>query len=79
MLNKLRGIKVGDVDIGDLSTAAVNDAYTSLSGIKDEATAQAAVPGVTKASAEFDQLAGLFNQLPPDARKAVVEAFAAIK
>ena len=33
----------------------------------------------TKASAEFDQLAGLFNQLPPDARKAVVEAFAAIK
>jgi len=49
------------------------------SGIKDEATAQAAVPGVTKASSEFDQLAGLFNQLPPDARKAVVEAFAAIK
>ena len=32
-----------------------------------------------KASSEFDQLAGLFNQLPPDARKAVVEAFAAIK
>ena len=31
------------------------------------------------ASSEFDQLAGLFNQLPPDARKAVVEAFAAIK
>jgi hypothetical protein len=53
--------------------------YTSLPGIKDEATAQAAVPGVTKASSEFDQLAGLFNQLPPDARKAVVEAFAAIK
>ena len=79
LLNKLRGIKVGDVDIGDLSTAAVNDLYTSLSGIKDEATAQAAVPGVTKASSEFDQLAGLFNQLPPDARKAVVEAFAAIK
>ena len=39
LLNKLRGIKVGDVDIGDLSTAAVNDLYTSLSGIKDEATA----------------------------------------
>ena len=79
LLNKLHGIKVGDVDVGDLSTAAVNDLYTSLSGIKDEATAQAAVPGVTKASSEFDQLAGLFNQLPPDARKAVVDAFAAIK
>jgi hypothetical protein len=79
LLNKLRGIKVGDVDIGELATSAVNDAYTSLSGIKDESTAQTAVAGVTKASSEFDQLAGLFNQLPPDARKAVVEAFAAIK
>jgi hypothetical protein len=39
LLNKLRGIKVGDVDIGELATSAVNDAYTSLSGIKDEATA----------------------------------------
>ena len=79
LLNKLHGIKVGDVDVGDLSTAAVNDLYTSLSGIKDEATAQAAIPAVTKASSEFDQLAGLLNQLPPDARKAVVDAFAAIK
>jgi hypothetical protein len=79
LLNKLHGIKVGDVDIGDLSTAAVNDLYKSLSGIKDQATAQAAAPGVTKASSEFDQLSGLFNQLPPDARKAVAEAFAAIK
>ena len=79
LLNKLRGIKVEDVDIGELANSAVNDAYTSLSGIKDETTAQAAVPAVTKASSEFDQLAGLLNQLPPDARKAVVEAFAAIK
>ena len=79
VLNKLRGIKVGDVDIGDLSTSAVNDLYTSLSGIKDEATAQAAVPAVTKASSEFDQLSGLLSQLPPDARKAVVEAFASIR
>ena len=30
------GIKVGDVDIGDLSTAAVNDLYTSLSRHTDE-------------------------------------------
>jgi len=79
LLNKLRGIKVGDVDIGELATSAVNDAYTSLSGIKDEATAQAAVSGVGKASSEFDQLTGLLNQLSPDTRKAVAEAFAAIK
>src|SRR5262245_24931996 len=79
LLNKLHGIKVGDVDIGDLSTAAVNDLYKSLSGIKDDATAQTAVPAVNKASSEFDQLSELFKQLPPDAQKAVVAAFAAIK
>ena len=64
LLNKLRGIKVGDVDIGELATSAVNDAYTSLSGIKDEATAQSALPGVTKASSEFDQLNGLLSAAP---------------
>jgi len=79
LLNKLHGIKVGDVDIGDLSTAAVDDLYKSLSGIKDDATAQAAVPAVNKASSEFDQLSDLFKQLPPDAQKAVVEAFVAIR
>src|SRR5262249_57955161 len=79
LLNKLHGIKVGDVDIGDLSTAAVDDLYKSLSGIKDEATAQAAAPAISKASSEFDQLSELFKQLPPDAQKTVVAAFAAIK
>jgi hypothetical protein len=52
VLNKLHGLKVGDVDIGDLSTAAVDDLYKSLWGIKDDATAQPvidrvlAIPGV---------------------------------
>ena len=79
LLNKLRGIKVGDVDIGELATSAVNDLQTSLAGIKDEATAQTALPGLTKASSEFDQLTGLLGQLSPEARKTVTEVFAAIK
>jgi hypothetical protein len=37
------------------------------------------LPEVKKASSEFDQLTGLLNQLSPDSRKAVVEAFTAIK
>src|SRR6185437_3081888 len=53
---KLKSIKAGDVDVGDLATTAVNDLYSSLVGIKDEATAQANLPGLTKASSEFDQL-----------------------
>ena len=79
LLNKLRGIKVGDVDIGELATSAVNDAYTSLSGIKDEATAQSAVSGLTKATSEFDQLDGLLNQLTPETRKTLAEIFASIR
>src|SRR6476659_9524643 len=79
LLNKLRGIKVGDVDIGDLSTAAVNDLYTSLSGIKDAATAQSALPGLTKATSEFDQLNGLLSQLSPETRKTLVDTFASIR
>lgn len=79
LLNKLRGIKVGDVDIGDLSTAAVNDLYTSLSGVKDAATAQSALPGLTKATSEFDQLNGLLSQLSPETRKTLVDTFASIR
>src|SRR5262249_33101376 len=65
LLAKLKGIKAGDVDVGDLATSAVNDLYTSVQGIKDEATAQSSLPGLTKASSEFDQLTGVLNQLSP--------------
>ena len=70
---------MGDIDIGDLATLAVNDLTTSLSGINDKATAHTELPGITKAFSEFDQLASLIDQLPPDARKTLVETFAAIK
>jgi Bacterial protein of unknown function (DUF937) len=79
LLAKLRGIKVGDVDIGELATSAVNDLQSSVAGIKDEATAQTALPGLTKASSEFDQLSGLLSQLPPETRKTLAEAFASIR
>src|SRR5262249_58765002 len=63
-LAKLRGVKAGDVDVGELATSAVNDVYGAFSGIKDSATAQTALPGLKKASSEFDDLAGLVGQLP---------------
>jgi len=76
---KLQGVKAGNVDIGQLATSAVNDMYSSLVGIKDEATAQADLPGLTKASSEFDQLAGLLDQLSPENRKLLIDMFASIK
>ena len=79
LLTKLKGIKAGDVDVGDLATSAVNDLYTSLVGIKDETTAQGSLSGLSKASSEFDQLDGLLNQLSPENRKALTDVFASIK
>ena len=79
VFSKLRGVKAGDVDIGALATSAVNDLYSSLTNIKDEATAQTALPGLTKASSEFDQLTGLLGQLSPETRKALAETFASIR
>lgn len=79
LLDKLRGIKAGDVDVGELATSAVNDVYSSLLGIKDEGTAQSALPELTKVAAEFDQLNALLSQLSPEARATLAETFAAIR
>jgi hypothetical protein len=79
LLSKLQGIKAGDTDIAQLATAAVNDLYASLAGIKDEATAQTSLPTLTKSSSEFDQLTGLLDQLSPENRKMLADNFASIK
>ena len=76
---KLRGIKAGDADVGELATSAVNHLYSSLVGIKDEASAQASLPTLTQASSEFDQLSGLLGQLSPENRRALAETFASIR
>jgi hypothetical protein len=76
---KLKGIKADDVDVGELSTAAVNDLYTSLQGIKDEVTARSSMRGLTKASSEFDQLTGVLNQLSSEGRKKLTDLIASIK
>src|SRR5262249_43136236 len=79
VFTKLKGVKAGGVDVGDLATSAVNDLYTSLQGIKDEATAQSAMPGLTKASSEFDQLSGVVNQLSPENRKTLADLIGSIR
>ena len=78
-LAKLRGVKAGDVDVGELATAAVNDLYALLSGIKDKATAQTALSGLDKALSEFDRLSGVVGQVPPDARKRLADTITLIR
>jgi len=77
--SKLNGIKVGDVDIGGLVKSAVDGLQSSLLGIKDEATAKAAVPGLSQAASRFDQLTGLLSQMTPETRKALADSIATIR
>jgi hypothetical protein len=79
LFTKLQGIRAGDTDLGELATSAVNHLYSSLMGIKDEASAQATLPTLTQSSSEFDQLTGLPNQLSPENRKLLAETFASIR
>src|SRR5262249_45802401 len=79
LFSKLKGVKAGDVDVGEVATAAVNDLYSSVQGIKDEATAQSSMPGLTKASSEFDQLTGVVNQLSPENRKILADLVASVR
>src|SRR5262245_47127271 len=79
LLSKLKGIKAGEIDVGELATSTVNHLNSSLTGIKDEASAQANLPSLNQASSEFDQLAGLLSQLSPENRKVLAETFASIR
>lgn len=79
MLQQLKGVKVGDVDIGELATSAVNNVQSSLRDVKDEATAKAALPKLNEATSQFGQLTSLLDQMPPETRKTVADVFAAIR
>src|SRR5262245_8822069 len=79
LLAKLQGVKVGDVDVGELAKSAITGLSSSLGGISDESTAQAALPELTKADSQFDQLRGLLGQLPPEARKTLADLVVAVR
>ena len=75
----VHGVRVGDVDLGQLAKSAIDGLQSSLRGIKDEATAQTAMPGLTQAASQFDQLTGLLGQLSPATRKTFPDAFVVIR
>ena len=78
-LENLRGIKVGDVDIGAQLASAVTDMRSSLTSIQDTTSAQAAVGPLTSSASEFARLTKLLDQLSPEARKTVVNTIVATR
>jgi hypothetical protein len=78
-LENLRGIKAGDVDIGAQLASAVTGMRSSLTGIQDATSAQAAVAPLTSSANEFLRLTKLLDQLSPEARKTVVTTIVATR
>ncbi|PWT78296.1 MAG: hypothetical protein C5B58_15445, partial [Acidobacteria bacterium] len=78
-LENLRGIKVGDVDLGAQLADAVTGMRSSLTTIQDASSAQAAVAPLTSSANDFVRLTNLLNQLSPEARKTVVNSIVATR
>lgn len=78
-LDRLRGIRVGSVDLGQQSTSAVNALRSSLVTITDGASAEAALPPLKRSAGEFDGISGLANELSLDNRDALAKAIAAVR
>ncbi len=71
-LDNLRGIKVGDTDVGAQLASAVTGMRSSLSSIHDTASAQSAVQPLADSAGDFTRLSKMLDQLSPDTRKTVV-------
>jgi hypothetical protein len=79
LLAMLSGVKVGDVDVGDLANGAVNGLRASLEGISDTTSAETGLAGITKAQSDVDQLDGLTGQLTPEKRKILADLFVSVR
>ncbi|MBY0558867.1 DUF937 domain-containing protein [Hyphomicrobium sp.] len=78
-LENLRGIKVGDVDIGTQLADAETGMRSAIISVQDVSSAQAAVTPLTNSTNEFVRLTKLLDQLPAQSRKTVVNTIIATR
>ena len=60
---------VGGADIGKQVTDSINSLRTTLNGVTDAASAQAALPKLREVTAQIDKVDGMIGQLSPDQRR----------
>jgi len=65
----VQGLTVGGLDIGKQVTDSITNLRTTLGGITDAASAQAALPKLREVTAQIDKVDGLLGQLSPEQRK----------
>jgi hypothetical protein len=66
-------LTVGDVNVGAQLNEIVQSAETSLEGITDAQSAEAAVPALNQINSQLEQLSGTVGQLPEDAKKVLAD------
>jgi hypothetical protein len=66
-----QSVTVGGVDIKNTIGDSLSDMRTSLQGVTDVASAQAALPKLEAARTQIDKVGNLVGQLTPDQRKVV--------
>jgi hypothetical protein len=72
-----QNLTVGGVDLGSQVTSTLDNLKTSLQGITDTASAQAALPKLQDAAAQLDKVGGLAPQLSAGAKTAFAALVAA--
>ncbi len=74
-----RNLTVDGVDLKSSAQTAFDGVKTALLGVKDTATAQAALPQLEKGSIEFDKLRDLAGKLPIDAKAGFATLVASLR
>ncbi len=69
----LKDAVVGDVNVGNEVTGIFTSATELLTGIKDEATANEALPKLTELGGKIDGISDLFGKLPEAGKGAVAQ------
>src|SRR5262249_34539865 len=71
-----QNVVVGGVDVKNTLGDSISDLRTSLQGVTDVASAQAALPKLEAARTQIDKVSNLVGQLTPDQRKVVAGVIA---
>jgi hypothetical protein len=69
-------LMVGGVNLTDHVNSSVAALRTTLGGITDATSAEAAVPKIREAKAQLDRVSALSEQLPPDGKRALARLIA---